>query len=123
MEVYEMIYEKVNFLLKKFELLKIEIFEDMDNDDVLDMFVDNFDKEFGIKEDSSKGSEELKFEYKENNSSLKIGMCNICIFVVYSKIFNYFKKLMMFDVFLVKNIVYFIFFVVFQKFWSLRLVR
>lgn len=102
MEVYEMIYEKVNFLLKKFELLKIEIFEDMDNDDVLDMFVENFDKEFGIKEDSSKGSEELNFEYKENNSSLKIGMCNICIFVVYSKIFNYFKKLMMFDVFLVK---------------------
>lgn len=102
MEVYEMIYEKVNFLLKKFELLKIEIFEDMDNDDVLDMFVENFDKEFGIKEDSSKGSEELKFEYEENNSSLKIGMCNICIFVVYSKIFNYFKKLMMFDVFLVK---------------------
>lgn len=102
MEVYEMTYEKVNFLLKKFEPSKTEIPEDMDNDDALDMFADNFDKESGTKEDSSKGSEEPKSEHKENNSSSKTGMCNTCTFVVYSKIFNYFKKLMMFDVSLAK---------------------
>lgn len=71
MEVYEMTYEKVNFLLKKFEPSKTEIPEDMDNDDALDMFAENFDKESGTKEDSSKGSEEPKSEHKENNSSSK----------------------------------------------------
>lgn len=88
MEVYEMTYEKVNFLLKKFEPAKTEIPENMDNDDALDMFAENFDKESSSKEGSSKGKEESKSEQKENNSSSKTGKCKTCTFKVYGKSFN-----------------------------------
>ena len=54
MEVYEMTYEKVTFLLKKLEPTKTEIPEDMDNDDALDMFAENFDKGAGGDEGSKK---------------------------------------------------------------------
>lgn len=60
----------------------------MDNDDALDMFAENFDKESSTKEGSSKGKEEPKAEQKENNSSSKTGKCNTCTFKVYNKSFS-----------------------------------
>ncbi|XP_048752590.2 CD2 antigen cytoplasmic tail-binding protein 2-like isoform X2 [Ostrea edulis] len=77
MEVYEMTHEKVNYLLKKFEPSKTEIPEGVDNDDALDMFADNFDKESSAKDKESsakdgskeKDTEATKPEPRESGDS------------------------------------------------------
>jgi CD2 antigen cytoplasmic tail-binding protein 2 len=86
MEVYEMTHEKVNYLLKKFEPAKTEIPEDMDNDDALDMFAENFDKDTDTSaKDGSKekDKEAAKSETAESAAS-KSGVFNLSLRIIYS---------------------------------------
>ena len=73
MEIYEATREKVSFMLKQLEEKegkKFAIPDNVDDDDALDMFADNFDKEAEKKSSSANGSsaEVMEVQNKDTKS-------------------------------------------------------
>ena len=60
MDIYEMTFEKITHILKNADSrsVKFDVPADMDDDDALDMFADDFDKKDTEKGDNSSKSKE-----------------------------------------------------------------